>query len=421
LNKWIWLIKGMRWRNIKADLIVVRKLILVWLLLVATSLFFNLSITREQTQELATEQAAMIFSVIKLVRQWNALHGGVYVPVTKDTPPNPYLEVPHKVVKTTDGQKLTLINPAYMTRQIAELALSEIQLRFHLTSLKPIRPENGADEWETRALRSFEQDKIEFVAEMVEQQGSSQFRYMAPLYVQSECLTCHKKQNYKEGDLRGGLSITLPGEIFLALEYNRFHPLVAMHLIIFLIGVTFLLYFERYRRSKDDAELAYIDALTGINNRRSFEKQLKTEWSRAKRRKEPLSIIMIDIDYFKNYNDTHGHQMGDQCLADVAALTQSVLKRPGDLLARYGGEEFVAILSTDSDGALAIGHKMQEIVESAQIENLGSPVERGLTISVGVATDYPSKEIYPDELIARADKALYQAKKRGRNCVVYLS
>ncbi|MCW8887702.1 MAG: diguanylate cyclase [Gammaproteobacteria bacterium] len=399
-----------------------QKFIFVWILLVSTSLFLNFSITKEQTAELATDRAETIFSLIKLIRQWSAQHGGVYVPITENTPPNPHLNLDRRDIITRDGKKLTLLNPAYVTRQLAELASQEdIGVRFHLTSLNPIRPKNAADEWETRALRSFEQKEAKYVAEMVEDHDGSFFRYMAPLYVQKACLNCHEQQGYRLDDLRGGISVSLPARTFQNLEFDRLYPLIAMHLIILLIGVIFLLYFERYNRSKNDAELAYIDALTGINNRRSFEKQLRVEWSRAKRRKEPLSIIMIDIDYFKNYNDTHGHQMGDQCLADVANITNNVLKRPGDLLARYGGEEFIAILSTDSEGALGIGNQMQQAVEAAMIENLGSPVSKSLTISVGVATDYPSKELYPDELVARADKALYQAKKGGRNRVVYLN
>ncbi|MDH3353932.1 MAG: diguanylate cyclase [Chromatiales bacterium] len=411
----------MVWRDIKADLIAVKKLLLVWLLLISASLFFNMLIAKEQTLELATDRAESIFSLIKLVRKWNALHGRVYVPITEASPPNPYLKIPRRDIETVDGQQLTMINPAYMTRQLAELALSETNLKFHLTSLNLIRPKNMADEWEMKVLTRFEKDSSEPVAEMVTDSKGSYFRYMAPLRVRSECMACHREQGYMEGDILGGLSITVPAEVFLELELNRLHPLIAMHLILFVIGMTFLLYFERYNRSKGEAELAYIDALTGINNRRSFERQFKIEWNRAKRRKEPLSIIMIDIDYFKNYNDTHGHQMGDQCLADVAALIHSVLKRPGDILARYGGEEFVAILSTDSEGAQLIGNEMQAIVENSGIENLGSLVSKGLTISVGISTDNPSKDLYPDELVARADKALYQAKTRGRNCVVYLN
>lgn len=411
----------MMWSVLKSDLIAMRRFVIVWFLLVSISLLVNMVITKEQTTELAIDRATTIFSIIKLVRHWSALHGGVYVPVTDATPSNPYLEIPNRDVETLNGQRLTLLNPAYMTRQLAELALSEISVKFHLTSLNPIRPQNSADEWETKALRRFEDNGVDYVAEMLEDENGSQFRYMAPLAVEKACLKCHKKQGYAVGDIRGGISVTLPADSFLKLKFNRLHPLIVMHLIIFAIGVTFLLYFERYNRSRGDAELAYIDALTGINNRRSFERQLKVEWSRANRRKEPLSVIMIDIDYFKNYNDTYGHQMGDQCLTDVAALLQAVLMRPGDILARYGGEEFVAILSTDSEGARVIGNKMQAVVESAAIENSGSPVNRGLTISVGVATDYPSKELYADELIARADKALYQAKKQGRNRVVYLS
>ncbi len=413
----------MLWPALKNDLIAVRKFVIGWLLLVTISLAANFTISKEQTLEFATDRAATIASLINLVRNWSTQHGGVYVPITEATPPNPYLNIPNRDVKTVDGQRLTLVDPAYLIRQLATLALPEpdISVAFHLTSLNPIRPGNAADDWEREALECFKDSDEPYVAEMVESDSGTLFRYIMPLTVKKDCLKCHQKHGYKEREIRGGISVTLPADRLLKLELDRFYPIILMHLIIFAIGVTFLFYFERYNRSRGDAELAFIDALTGINNRRSFEKQLKVEWLRAKRRNEPLSIIMVDIDYFKNYNDTYGHQMGDQCLADVASLLQGVLMRPSDILARYGGEEFVAILSADSEGALVIGNKMQAAVESAGIENSGSSVNSDLTISVGVSTDYPSKELYADELIARADKALYKAKSQGRNRVVYLS
>ena len=146
-----------------------------------------------------------------LTRQWNAAHGGVYVFASDKNPSNPYLEVPQRDIPLSDGRVLTLINPAYMTRQIAELAATDPQLhiRLHITSLKPIRPENQADEWETQALQQFEQGQKEVTA-LEQQTTGNQLRYMAPLMVTSACLNCHAKQGYKVGDVRGGISVALP-------------------------------------------------------------------------------------------------------------------------------------------------------------------------------------------------------------------
>jgi diguanylate cyclase (GGDEF)-like protein len=160
------------------------------------------------------------------------------------------------------------------------------------------------------------------------------------------------------------------------------------------------------------------DALTGVSNRRHFEEILETEWRRAGRTHSPLSLVMIDIDEFKPYNDTLGHQTGDECLRRVATALAGVLHRAGDLLARYGGDEFVAVLPVmDQASALAMAHVLRKKVEELGIP---SPSARGggvLTVSVGVSTVLPGDESGSERLLAAADKALYLAKEQGRNRV----
>ena len=165
-------------------------------------------------------------------------------------------------------------------------------------------------------------------------------------------------------------------------------------------------------------DLSYFDELTSIGNRRSHDKNLITEWNRAKRRRTPISIIMVDIDYFKDYNDNYGHAAGDDCLRRVAQALQSIIVRAGDSIARYGGEEFVVILPGSNLGsAKYLAELMRRKIESLQIEHASSTVSEHVTISLGVASAIPTDDGYPEALLSTADDALYKAKNNGRNCV----
>jgi len=166
-------------------------------------------------------------------------------------------------------------------------------------------------------------------------------------------------------------------------------------------------------------QLASIDGLTNLYNRRRLDELLDHEWNRCQRSKQPLSLVMIDIDYFKPFNDTYGHAMGDQCLKDVAWTLKDCLKRPGDIVARYGGEEFAVLLPyTDSEGADAMAERLREEVEALKIPHDSSEISRYVTISLGVATTFTSSTLVSSaELLKAADNALYQSKKNGRNRV----
>lgn len=163
--------------------------------------------------------------------------------------------------------------------------------------------------------------------------------------------------------------------------------------------------------------LAIRDALTGLANRRRFDECLATEWRRAGRDGSALSLVLIDVDLFKLYNDTYGHLQGDSCLRMIADSASSVISRPGDLVARFGGEEFAIILpATDSNGAVAVGTQVSRAVQSRGISHSGSPFG-AVTISAGCATLIPGTGQSSSELIEMADQALYRAKRSGRNLV----
>lgn len=163
----------------------------------------------------------------------------------------------------------------------------------------------------------------------------------------------------------------------------------------------------------------FIDGLTGIPNRRRFDEHLESEFRRAKRAGSPLSLAMIDVDSFKNYNDNYGHQKGDDCLILIAAALTRIAGRPCDLVARYGGEEFMAVLpDTNADGAYALAEAMRAEVESLALEHAHSSVAQHVTISIGLLTQIPSHNTAISHMVGAADRALYQAKRSGRNRVV---
>lgn len=165
-------------------------------------------------------------------------------------------------------------------------------------------------------------------------------------------------------------------------------------------------------------KLSSLDGLTGIPNRRHFDESLGKEWHRAMRAGVPLSLIMLDIDFFKLYNDHYGHQGGDDCLKRVAAILAGVARRDTDIVARYGGEEFAVILpDTDQAGAEQIAESLRAAVQGSEIPHKMSKVGEYVSISVGVGSGIPARNISPELLIKAADQALYKAKEEGRNRV----
>ncbi len=167
------------------------------------------------------------------------------------------------------------------------------------------------------------------------------------------------------------------------------------------------------------AKMSYTDALTALGNRRLFDDALQAEWNRAARSGEPLSILMIDIDYFKRYNDLYGHPAGDRCLQQVAMVLQGALHRVHEKAMRYGGEEFAILLPrTDLAGAEVVAHRVLASVAAADICHDGSPLGPRVTVSLGAACHMPRAEVSPTVLVREADRALYRAKEEGRGRLV---
>jgi len=165
--------------------------------------------------------------------------------------------------------------------------------------------------------------------------------------------------------------------------------------------------------------IALIDGLTGVANRRQFEQVLPVSWSQCAREKQPLTVILLDIDFFKHFNDTYGHTEGDVCLRLVAQKIHDTVNRPYDLVARFGGEEFIYILpNTDLIGGTYVAQQIVDSIVSLKIPHINSPISAFVTISAGVSSVVPEYDMSSTTLIEEADKQLYIAKDRGRNRVL---
>ena len=283
----------------------------VWVILICVSLFWNIHLSRESYQQINLETARSFFELIVTTRAWNAMHDGVYVPVTEGVQPNPYLDLEGRDIQLEDDTLLTQINPAYMTRLISELAEENNLVQFHITSLNPIRPENAPNQWETAAMQSFENEQSE---EFYFWDENETFYYMAPLYTTEGCLKCHAQQGYQIGDVRGGISVHFNS------EPGSLGPMIISHLGIGFAGfVLIMILGSKLENVFSELEnRSLIDGLTQVHNRRFFDEYLKREYLISRRKHSPLSVILCDIDFFKRYNDLYGHPAGDECLKQVA-------------------------------------------------------------------------------------------------------
>lgn len=211
--------------------------VLGWTVFVAVVSSWNIYHHKSETLEIARNYAQASFEKDLVHRRWATKHGGVYVPVTKDTPPNPYLsQIEERDITTPSGRQLTLMNPAYMTRQVLELGAEQYGLRGHLTSLNPIRPENAPDPWEKETLKGFDKNPVE-VTSLEKINGQPHMRLMKPMVTEQRCLKCHASQGYKVGDIRGGVSVSVPMEPIWAIANTDLKKMALGYGAIWVLGL----------------------------------------------------------------------------------------------------------------------------------------------------------------------------------------
>lgn len=224
--------------------------IAVWTIILAASLIWNMHIAKKTTQELAKEEARANFNKDQAFRLWGTKHGGVYVPATKDTPPNPRLShVPERDIKTPSGKQLTLMNPAYMMRQMMNEFSELYGIKGRITSLKPLYPPNAPDTWEVNALKAFEKGSKE-VFEFTEIDGNPYLRLMRPMIATKPCLKCHAFQGYKEGDIMGGVGVSVPMTPYLTIQRNTIKAMITAHVLIWVLGLAVIGFVSVRARSR---------------------------------------------------------------------------------------------------------------------------------------------------------------------------
>jgi len=373
-------------------------------------------------KEQMRQQNRAVFDAVRLHRQWASGHSGIYVKQMPGMVPNPYLkDVPglKPVIRDQDGVSYILKNPALITREVSELSGREGAFSFRIVSLKPLNPVNMPDAFERTALELFTAGQKEHFRFL--QDGSRYlFRYMAPLVTEQSCLTCHAHQGYTVGDIRGGISITTNATVINGqMHRNRIYLVLSAMGIVGLVFLT--IYFIssvliRHIKEAEEklVEMAVKDPLTGLLNRREAFRLMKDEISRSRRSGRAISVIIADIDHFKQVNDTCGHAAGDEVLKYMAVMMQTVL-REYDIICRYGGEEFLVLTpETNQEQAYQVAERLRAAVEATPAALAGrTPIP--ITISAGVAQ--MNGQETPEQVIARADAALYNAKQHGRNRV----
>ncbi|MGV1098329.1 ATP-binding protein [Thiovibrio sp. JS02] len=284
-------------------------LLVVWTLLMAGLSFDEIQGIRQITHEMAVSEIRAYFNKDRALRVWSASHGGVYVPIDSRTPPSPYLgHVPERDLITPSGKRLTLMNPAYMIRQLSEDFSSLYGIVARITSLQPLRPENAPDAWERGALEDFEKHGLGEKLELAEIGGVLHLRLMQPVFVSPDCLACHAHQGYKIGDIRGGISIGLPMAEPLRLQQRQIVNHLVRAGLIWVTGLTGLLVGGRILRNRIAERNAAEDALRRSRDRLAEKTSELAEANSAltrevAERKKAEAEILISEEKFRTVAD----------------------------------------------------------------------------------------------------------------------
>ena len=394
----------------------------LWTAAVAGSLVWNLHSNERQSMDIAYAEATAIRDKDMAFRRWGLKHSGVYVPATEKEPPSPFLaHIPDRDIKTADGRLLTLRAPASMVREMMDEYAEQAGVRGRIVGLRYLNPVNAPDAWEKKQLEAFDRGEKDEVWEVADMDGRPHLRYLQSWHMSDGCVRCHGILGYKVGDMRGATGVNLPLEPYRRRLHELALDLELTHGGIWLIGLFGIGWAGRqgYLRARERRAavehieyLAHHDSLTALANRYSMESRLAQALATARRIDGQLAVMLIDMDRFKNINDTLGHHVGDQLLVEVARRLRAGV-RESDIVARIGGDEFVVVLTgmEAAQDAMRVGAKI--------LDALGQPyaVEGQLlhsTPSIGISV-FPGDGNDVDTLLKHADTAMYHAKEHGRN------
>lgn len=519
-----------------------------WAFVLVASLAFNVDSAYKETLTSADAAANATISRDMSIRGWAAIKGGVYVFPSDETPPNPYLAHPQSDLVTLDGLHLTLLNPAYLLREIQQNSPNEYGIKTRLVSRNPLNPVNLADSWEAAALKKFQQ-QLRPISEVTQIEGEGYLRKIHPFVVDDSCMACHAHQGYQLGEIRGGISASIPMKSYQSRYEQRKKELYITHLGVWALGFFGLSAgylrerksihlrsqyqhqlklaaevfehsyegimitdasgsildvnnaFERisgyskkelvgknprilnsgrqhpdvyrnmwielahkghwqgevWNRNKSGEvyaisltisalydksnpprvrnylslsaditrlknsesklkKLAHYDTLTGLPNRLLVTELLHQIMSDVEKNNKYLAVVFLDLDGFKEINETHGHDTGDTFLLELTLRLQTVIGHQG-VLSRTGGDEF-AIIIHPIMSPLDSEFIINEILKCVSDKTLIGGEVLKVTASMGV-TFYPSDPVDAEQLLRHADQAMYQAKQEGKNCYTF--
>ncbi|MDA8164483.1 MAG: DUF3365 domain-containing protein, partial [Desulfobacteraceae bacterium] len=348
---------------------------LCWLAVVVASCLWSLWNEKQEVYRLASLAARTSLDKDVLFRRWAARLGGIYVPVTPSTPPNPYLaQIPERDLVTPSGRRLTLMNPAYMTRQVHALARKTDGVQGHITSLNPLNPHNAPDPWERRALEAFARGEQEVVAEATID-GAPYLRLMRRLVVGKECLKCHAAQGYHEGDIRGGLSVAVPLGPYYAATAGHRRMMVAVHALLWLMGAAvFCFGYAKLRRGVAEQ-----------NHAEQALEQAALEWAAAMdATDDPIYLLDVNRRIIRA-NQAFARMAGSEPAAVIGRHIESVVHPEGETMpcpvceAQNKLRDAVIIMEAD-DPFNPAGRPIQITVKIVRGENGQRPVSILMTL-----------------------------------------
>jgi len=418
--------------------------ILIWTQLIAASAWWNVHSVNAQTTEIAAQRGRDLFTMIQLMREWNANHVGIYAIRSELAQPNPLLRTPNRDLETSEGLQLTLINAAYMTRQISELARRH-RFHFRMTSVDPLRQGNAPDAWERRALEAFAGGTTERI-ELIGSESTSIYRYMAPLETEPECLGCHAIQGYQLGDVLGGISFDIDATALITARDERLITAAVAHLVVWLAVGTVLvgsqlgirhkiqrLHLDRAAQARTIANkdralkqaenkihaLQSGDSLTGFFNRGHFEKSLQEALDQSEARRQPFGLMTVELDYFKEFNEAYGQLEGDIVMRMAAEVIKARVPDDGSVLGRYIGASFaVAVADVEARRLQGIAESIRQGIYELGVKHEHSQAAKFVTVTIGATVRGSKQKFDAAALLKQAATAMYQGKSKGHNCVV---
>ncbi len=390
--------------------------IICWTIILAGLYFFAVNAEQDHYHKLIELKAAALGRQTQSLRSWVGGHGGVYVETGGDVNPVAILSgLAERDIQTKSGRKLTLLNSPSLLRKIIKEFEGNSSDQIRLISYNPISPLGMPDPWEKANLDLLQKGQKE-IREIVEKEGKMVFRLLYPIKLQSKCIRCHSDWKTTKQQVVGGLSVIVDKTPYDHSYYKLVQKIRIGYLGIWFFGILGLFLFDicSAKLLRKIEFTSTHDKLTGLKNRGAIERRLNEEVKLAKRYNGFLSLLLLDIDHFKQVNDQYGHHVGDEALRVVGNMLLQLV-RETDIAGRFGGEEFLILApNTDLKSSVILAKRILKKFRNSEIPIDNKSHTLSITASIGISS--LSESIHDaTNLLKNADKNLYKAKNQGRD------